>query len=96
MVWKVAQELKHREREPAFGHELVSQFIQGRGCGKGAMPEQMGDLFEAAVLGKILNQIAPVDQASRLPIDVADGGIGHDDIRKPFADFRLSVIGHAL
>jgi hypothetical protein len=53
-----------------------------------AVPQQPGDLLEAAPVGELLHGITAVEQGVRFGIDLGDRGGVDDDAREPLPDIR--------
>ena len=53
-----------------------------------SVPEEVGDLLEVRVRREVADVVPVVDQASALPVDVADPGLEGDDILQAVLDLR--------
>ncbi len=63
------------------------QLLRG---GQFAVPEQVGDLLEAAPGGQFLDRIAAVQQRVRVGVDLGDGGVVHHDAGEALFDLFFS------
>lgn len=76
----VAQERDHVVGNLACGGELVREVVEfssGREC---AVPQEIGDLFKAGLLRKLVDIDSAVGEDAFVPIDKADGRFIGDDV----------------
>ena len=73
---EAAQQVDDALIEGAGEGQLGLEFAQLELVGKMAVPQQVGGLFEAGVLGQLVNVDAAIGEHARISIDPADAGVG--------------------
>src|SRR5947208_12728552 len=63
-----------------------AEFFELGARGEFAIPEEIRDFFEGALIGQVLSAIAAIDQRAGFAGDLRDGSVVDDDAVKTFCD----------